>query len=659
MIKRIACSTPHGRSRIRKSGRIGLTIFLVILGLAILPGGAPARAESVTFPMQIDFQQLRALFIHTAYTGPNQSIQLADAATDCRYIQLSDPHFSSRNGLLWLETHVYIHVAVEVRGYCLRPVTWSGWLVTQKTPHITPDWRLGFNIADSQLVGEDRQPAAVAGVLWNLVKSLAHRYLEDVRINLAPPVANLKTFLEPLFDEAFSQQSLRMLDTMHPGAITVAADGLRLTIMAEVDDLLEEDQEPEYLTDRELDQFIDTWEAWDAFLIHIITELAGKQLSDMDREILFGALLDTRYAFIHELVAGTLTHDFVRQQFITVWHELGPVFRRHLSGDVTGNTLGYLSFFTASDALTALDRIGPSLGIEISHNGLIRLARFLSGEELGELVYHDQVNLLLRQILGLGPPPRTGSDLFIPPQLDFEIIGDDSNDDHSSVWQTFEQALSFGRFMIPGLGMRTAHAQTTPAVEMARLRQWVVTRENFSEYMGRVTEILHQEATATLQKSKMAPQYHDLYHDIILATAWQESCFRQFHIRRSELTYIRSYNNTSVGIMQINEKVWRGLYDIEHLRWDIHYNAKAGCEIAHEYLTRYAFRRMDPDKPLEPKTIAQLLYAMYNGGPSQHNRFLARHQKGDLFLSDRLFLEKYEWTVSDELDMVRRCLFGG
>ena len=113
--------------------------------------------------------------------------------------------------------------------------------------------------------------------------------------------------------------------------------------------------------------------------------------------------------------------------------------------------------------------------------------------------------------------------------------------------------------------------------------------------------------------------------------AWQESCFRQFVREEGKLAYLISYNNTSVGLMQINERVWRGLYDPRRLRWDIGYNASAGCEISGLYLRRYVLRKMDPKKPFDAELQARLVYAIYNGGPSQYRKFLKRLETGRFF----------------------------
>ena len=53
------------------------------------------------------------------------------------------------------------------------------------------------------------------------------------------------------------------------------------------------------------------------------------------------------------------------------------------------------------------------------------------------------------------------------------------------------------------------------------------------------------------------------------------------------------------------------------------------------------------------------LYAMYNGGPRQLRAFGKRHAKGRLWLSDKLFVQKYEIVKSGDLSGLASCLAGG
>ena len=80
-------------------------------------------------------------------------------------------------------------------------------------------------------------------------------------------------------------------------------------------------------------------------------------------------------------------------------------------------------------------------------------------------------------------------------------------------------------------------------------------------------------------------------------------------------------------MMQINERVWRGLYDLKHLRWNIRYNVRAGCEILEQYFTRYALPNKQAGK-LDPDTLASALYAMYNGGPGDFQKYPAAKSRG-------------------------------
>jgi hypothetical protein len=71
--------------------------------------------------------------------------------------------------------------------------------------------------------------------------------------------------------------------------------------------------------------------------------------------------------------------------------------------------------------------------------------------------------------------------------------------------------------------------------------------------------------------------------------------------------------------MQVNQRVWRGFYDPERLRWDTRYNTRAGAQILMRYVKDYALpyaeRRGDPN------LIPRAAYAVYNAGPRAVARF--------------------------------------
>ena len=111
--------------------------------------------------------------------------------------------------------------------------------------------------------------------------------------------------------------------------------------------------------------------------------------------------------------------------------------------------------------------------------------------------------------------------------------------------------------------------------------------------------------------------------------------------------------------MQINEHVWRGIYDLDHLRWNIAYNAGAGCEIVDLYFRKYALKHLNRLKHRGEGALAGLVYALYNSGPGDLNKFIDREKQGKYHKSDQLFREKYTWVTSDQWEKVSRCLGGG
>ena len=148
-----------------------------------------------------------------------------------------------------------------------------------------------------------------------------------------------------------------------------------------------------------------------------------------------------------------------------------------------------------------------------------------------------------------------------------------------------------------------------------------------------------------------------LFQNLVLATAWQESCWRQYVIKNKKVVTLRS-NTGDTGLMQMNERVWRGLYNTQKLRWDTAYNVRAGVEVLHRYLVKYSLKRGEQKHKGGLDNLARSAYSAYNGGPDQTSRYRnpkapSVHQK-----IDASFWMKYQAVKQGKELQVAECLGG-
>jgi septal ring-binding cell division protein DamX len=307
------------------------------------------------------------------------------------------------------------------------------------------------------------------------------------------------------------------------------------------------------------------------------------------------------------------------------WQRLSPLLQEICATVPVKNSLSVMAFVTAGDMLQALDRFGPALGLEISADGLRRLARLLSDKPgMDPLRYVDEIDPELRHLYG------------------FDTLGGESSD---------SEPLSFNcRFI------RTAFAGTTSLQSLARLNKWVPSKHELDQYLSLMRKFLRHNADSILKGVNISSQTASVYKNLVLAAAWQESCWRQYIVEGRKLAPLRS-DSGDVGLMQINERVWRGFYSRHKLKWDINYNVRAGCEILMKYLVDYALTK-DEHKRGNVHYLARAVYSAYNGGPSQISRYRnpkapASHKK-----IDNAFWKKYQAVQKGKEYDVAECLGG-
>jgi hypothetical protein len=614
---------PH-RNRLRPC--LALSILLLLLARA----GLAASTREIRVPLRFDEAFLREALVAQVYTAASGKAVLWDDGSGCNFLKLRDPQVAADGARLRITTRGEARIGTAIGSSCIAPVRWDGSIEVFEEPVIAPDQRsFRFRVVDSKLYGSDGKKPLIAGPIWDLVKSYVHPSFEAVHVDLGTLADDLRSVLPELLIRDDLDRLRRIADSLRLADATTFEHGVAITLAFQVDPRPAFTPAPEpTFTSEELDRWQEQWQRWDAFLTYVIKFVWSDTLISDLRRPLADVLLDARYDLIEALAPESpASVDPVPDLFVRTWERFAPVARRIASDKPGAVAVRYFSFIAAADALVALKEAGPDVGVDISADGLRRLARMLVPLSSDDpLVYDTRVDPQLRTLLGFGAPL---------PAPDLEAAPADS-----SWWK---------EWLWPRAAWATAEG---PAPET--LRRWIASPETLDVYLPAVREVLDAVTIQTLEGSSLAAPYHEVYRRLVLATAWQESCWRQFILRSGQITYLKSGVGAS-GLMQVNERVWRGVYDLKGLRWDIRYNGRAGAEIALHYLNDYAIAKKEHQHPGGIDNLARATYAIYNGGPGHISRYRKPNTRPSLKKIDAHFLEKYQAVSQGRAMDVATC----
>jgi hypothetical protein len=380
---------------------------------------------------------------------------------------------------------------------------------------------------------------------------------------------------------------------------------------------------------------------FDAFLTFVVKRAARESIDLGLREDFLAALLDGRHDAV-SLVAGEigLEEDALRELLATSWPRVQPLLAQLVAelGDERGAT--YQDLIDAARALLSDPGWGALQQLALSPEALRELAAIVAPEGgLDPLAYDDSLDPELRELFGFGAPlappldnPALEPDVPVfPPPLAARLI-----------WALEEPAaIEFG-------------PQDELTTLAQRLNGWVAKPDELDAYLPATRRLLQLSADGTLATRALDAEFHELFRNLVLATAWKESCWRQFVLRRGKLQTIAS-SVGAVGIMQVYARVWRGFYEVDGLKRDAGYNARAGSEILHHYLRDYAIRKGEHVATGNADNLARAAYAIYNGGPSQMRRYRIPPRRRSLRAIDASFWEKYQAVKAGDSLGVARC----
>ena len=368
------------------------------------------------------------------------------------------------------------------------------------------------------------------------------------------------------------------------------------------------------------------WRQWDSFFTFIVKRLGQDMGGDL-RSSLAETFLDSRYELTQTVSRLGAGRNPVPQLFLNAWKRLSPIMNKAVAGLPKQSAGQYASFIGAADKMAALGQSGSQFGLlEISPDALRTMARLLQPSGGGDPIsYSLNVDGALRNLLGFGAP------------IDVRSPGGRQSGLRVFPWNV-EQAF-----------VGSAHAADA---DIKKLNQWVPEENELQSYLVEVRNLLAALSDKVGVQAKLAEEHKPLYRQIVLAAAWQESCWRQYIKKGKNLIPLASASG-DLGLMQVNRNTWRNLYDLKRLGGNIEYNGNAGGEILAYYLSRYAIRKNE-DKQAGGN-LSRATYAAYNGGPSHLTRYRAAKQNAELKKVDDAFWEKFQTVSSGRELEVKRC----
>ncbi|MGB5098335.1 MAG: lytic transglycosylase domain-containing protein [Porticoccaceae bacterium] len=570
-------------TRARRSGAL-LSSGLLLLCALLAP---QTYGADVAIPLTIDGHHLDSAVELALHMDADHRATLAENA--CNRVEIADPKVHTDQGPLEVELTLVVTTALEVMGECRGPEPWHGQMTVELKPRTDDS---GLAVVFTPLGAQVWRGDGTEGLLSQPAKVLAEKLilpqLGQVRVDLAAPLRAIDDLLAEL-QKTGAETPPPLVKRCHIQSLAVLPEGLRATLsFALAPHPVAAGPEP-VLTPEELAEWARVEDELDGFLTTIIAMLAETADTRDLRFELLGVLLDARYAIAQALTENHPGGDPVRKLFADTWDRLRPHLATLARANLPalGNDLRLAGFIAGGDALRALDGLGPEYGIEITRDGLRRLARLLLADA--------------------APASFTPLPLEVDQRLRNLFLLDDSETSRGGpMFQNLVQ------WLVPA----AQAAESAP-----RLATKVPSPGELQAYLTQVAAILDDKANARLGRDSHLPQrLAKSFNPLVRATAWKESCWRQFVGTAAKPEVLKSPVG-AVGMMQINGRVWRGLYDLKRLAEETDYNIAAGAEILDHYLVDYALRRGENRRPGGDDNLIRATYAAYNGGPGQLSRY--------------------------------------
>lgn len=351
--------------------RIGY--LLLSTGLLV---SASAQAREVNLPISLNYGLVRNALIQQLFTGEGQTARVWKDGKQCSFLDLSNPQIAGDNGQIKINNNVHAQIGTKLGGGCMTMLTWSGILETFQQPTLDPSGnQLNFPITRSNAYDSNGRPLNI-GQLQDLLQKAAAPKLAALKIDLNKSRDDIIKTLLPYVDGNDSEQLYDIVNSLRFGQVKVGDSAMLVNVGFNSPNIKATDKQPAApLNAQELQQWKAVWQGWQASLDKAINQAPMDGELANSRGTLQKILQQAGVAFEQGLSGNDSDGDPVRQFLDSSWDEMAPLLRTASKQFPGAESLRYLTLIAATDLMYELESIGSPLGLEISSNGLRKIAR--------------------------------------------------------------------------------------------------------------------------------------------------------------------------------------------------------------------------------------------------------------------------------------------
>jgi len=353
------------------------SFMATVFGLLLLFAES-STAEQLSVPLQIDYSLIKKVLISQLYTGKDNTAELWNDRQGCSYLRLSNPDINGKNGQIQLLNEVQARIGTGFGGQCLTVLEWAGVLETMQQPTLDSAHSvLSFPVTSATAYDREGHHLTI-NKLQDLINRYAEPKLAAVKIDLNEARGDIEQTLAHFLPKDNAAEVKQVLQSLRFSSINAKDNGIGVKLEFNAPAKRTVAQPAPAFNEAEQQQWQAAWQEWESFLSSSIEQAAHDTKSPELRETLMEILADSRAAF----QAGLKEHDAdsadpVRVFFTDTWVRLAPALKT-IAEELPGiQALRYITFIAATDAIYELERLGAPFGLDISSDGLRRLARIL------------------------------------------------------------------------------------------------------------------------------------------------------------------------------------------------------------------------------------------------------------------------------------------